>query len=43
MAKREKDLDKKQLETIDGATGKPEPCRGNFGTHGGNGRRIDLA
>jgi len=38
-----KGLDKKHPETIDAATGRPEPHRGNFGTHGGNGRRIDLA
>lgn len=35
--------DRKEPETIDGATGKPEPPRINFGTHGGDGRRIDLA
>ena len=43
MAKNSKGLDKKQPETIDGATGKADRHPSNFGTHGGNGRRIDLA
>ena len=43
MAKGSKRLDKKQPETIDGATGKADRRPSNFGTHGGNGRRIDLA